>query len=208
MRRGKLTTKAGEIPITYGPATRYSCAQIPHNVHIHQSEVVLEDLIRCQPTLALDQPHLSPTFPVVSIVKGVTFVLIELPDIETLARISTTTTSIAYQLDEGWAESFVANYFFVKENRSGNTVTLRTRMIDGISEDPATGSAASALAAFLSITAKIPYADNEYRMVQGVEMGRKSEIVVKSKTNGVGDSLEEVVLSGKAVIVSEGRLRC
>lgn len=65
-----------------------------------------------------------------------TFVLVELPDVETLASQHYDT----YHLDADWAESFVSNYFFVKESHSGNTVTLRTRMIDGALEDPATGS--------------------------------------------------------------------
>jgi len=208
VKRGKIITKAGEIPITYSPVTRYASAQIPHDVHIHQSRIALTDLLQCQPKLSMNQPLLPSAFPVVSIVKGMSFVLIELPDVETLARVSTTTIATPCHLDVGWDESFVANYFFVKENHTSYSFALRTRMIAGILEDPATGSAASALAAFLSIAAETPSTEFEYQMIQGVEIGRKSEIGVKVRTNTAGDGIEHVVLSGKAVVVSEGKLRC
>jgi PhzF family phenazine biosynthesis protein len=81
-------------------------------------------------------------------------------------------------------------------------------MIHGFLEDPATGSAASTLAAFLSIDANTPNGEHKYQMVQGVEMGRRSEIGLKVRTNAVGDGVEEVTLSGKAVVVTEGKLWC
>jgi predicted PhzF superfamily epimerase YddE/YHI9 len=70
-----------------------------------------------------------------------TFALIELPDIEMLAGVGPGPTILRVDLDKDWAGSFVASYYFVKEERNGNYLALRTRMVHGIIEDPATGSA-------------------------------------------------------------------
>jgi PhzF family phenazine biosynthesis protein len=205
---GTIITKSGQIPIMHYPTTGLTCAQIPHNVRIHQVRVALSDIVECQPDFATYQSQLPPTFPVVSIVKGMTFALIELPDIEMLARVGLGPTILRVDLDKDWAGSFVASYYFVKEERNGNCLALRTRMVHGFLEDPATGSAASTLAAFLSIDANTPNGEHKYQMVQGVEMGRRSEIGLKVRTNAVGDGVEEVTLSGKAVVVTEGKLWC
>jgi len=60
----------------------------------------------------------------------------------------------------------------------------------------------------LSIAAKDPNAEHEYHMVQGVEMGRRSEICLRIRTNTTGDGIDEVTLSGKSVVVTEGKLWC
>ena len=88
---------------------------------------------------------------------------------------------------------------YVREGRS-----VRARMfapLDGIPEDPATGSAAAALAALLA------EADGEggaFAFSQGAEMGRPSEIAVDvtledGRTAAIG-------VAGRAVRVLEGRL--
>ena len=207
-QRGIIITKSGAISITYDRHTGLSSAQLPHNVHIHSNRASLSDIIQVQPDLVAFKSQLPSTFPVVSIVKGMTFALIELPDIEMLARVGLSTTTLSVDLDDDWSASFVAGYFFVKEKSAGNCLTLRTRMIHGFSEDPATGSAASTLAAFLSIDAKTPNADHEYQIVQGVEMERRSEIGLKVRTNAFGDGVDKVILSGKVVVITEGKLWC
>lgn len=206
-QRGTIITKSGPIPITYH-STGLASAQIPHNVHIHRAGVALSDIIELQPVLTAYRSQLSSTFPVVSIVRGMTFVLIELPDLEMLARVGPSSSVLSADLDKDWTGSFVASYFFVKEKRTGNCLALRTRMIHGFMEDPATGSAASTLAVFLSLDAKDPNAEHEYYMVQGVEMGRRSEIGLKVRTNAAGDGVDEVNLSGKSVVITEGKLWC
>jgi len=39
-------------------------------------------------------------------------------------------------------------------------------------------------------------------------MGRRSEIELTVRTNAAGDGVDEVILSGKAVVVTEGKLWC
>lgn len=75
-------------------------------------------------------------------------------------------------------------------------------MIEGVLEDPATGSAACALSSFLSLKAKEK--DVTYEMTQGVEMGRQSDIGVSVRLNNTLDAVDLMLLSGGSVKVMEG----
>ena len=87
---------------------------------------------------------------------------------------------------------------------------MRTRMVGLGIEDPATGSAACTLASYLTLQReKGGEAPVRYEIVQGVEMGRKSEITVEvvPRRDEKGDStIKEVYLSGSAVVVMTGTL--
>lgn len=116
-------------------------------------------------------------------------------------------------LDEGWKPSFVGRYYYVvlpsshpsnspNQEKGKEVIRIRTRMVEAKMEDPATGSAASALSAFLAL--KMGKSAG-FEIIQGVEMGRTSEI-------GVFVSVEEgevrgVKLSGGACLVMEGAVR-
>jgi len=78
-------------------------------------------------------------------------------------------------------------------------------MIEGPLEDPATGSAASDLAAYLSLTAGRESKTLKYEIIQGVEMGRRSEIFIEVEMTEDG-AVSQLFLEGGAVQVMEGRL--
>jgi PhzF family phenazine biosynthesis protein len=73
-------------------------------------------------------------------------------------------------------------------------------MFDGPVEDPATGSAGSALASYLA--SGKGDGEKRYRIVQGVEMGRKSVVDVGITVEA--GKVEAVTLEGEAVVVMEG----
>lgn len=134
----------------------------------------------------------------------------ELPSLSALQAVTTAaggevlSAAETTYLDEGWRSGLVIFYFFVRgvHDSPGRSV-IRTRAILGNLEDPATGSAASGLAAYLSLTAGQP-GEFLYDIVQGVEMGRRSEIGIGVKVKE--DVIERVELRGSAVMVSEGRV--
>ena len=74
--------------------------------------------------------------------------------------------------------------------RSGDEFDLRARMfapLDGVPEDPATGSANCALGALLGTLDPAPSGTFRWRIAQGVEMGRPSVLEVRAeKRDGVG----------------------
>jgi len=85
-------------------------------------------------------------------------------------------------------------------------IHIRSRMIEGSLEDPATGSAASSLSSFLTLTSKLE-GIHRFVITQGVEMGRKSDILVDvvSKLNPeYGRVVDKIWLSGRAVQVMKG----
>jgi trans-2,3-dihydro-3-hydroxyanthranilate isomerase len=75
---------------------------------------------------------------------------------------------------------------------------------DGIKEDPATGSAAAALAGALSRFETLPQGETRYVIEQGVEMGRPSCIEVTLLMDA--GILSKVSIGGHAVKVADGHL--
>ncbi|KAI1412275.1 Diaminopimelate epimerase-like protein [Hypoxylon sp. FL1857] len=196
-----LATKAGLVPfealdLDGDPGAVLAVA---HNVHIH------------------DRPFAGTSYehhPVVSIVNGMTAMFVRLPDLEALGRQTASllgaenTYTAKEALDEGWRNGPVVSYFYVDLGRPGTDGVrkLRTRNL-GAREDPATGSAASGLCAYRSLTeAGEGPLTRRYEVLQGVEMGRKSDIRVRVTLNDDRKSIREILLSGNAVKILEGRV--
>ncbi|ORY58145.1 uncharacterized protein BCR38DRAFT_489625 [Pseudomassariella vexata] len=193
-------------------------AKIPHDVHLHQK--TLADVIPLEqrdtyPGLShhsLEIREAELNAPVFSIVKGMTFVLVKLLSVEVLGQVRPGRLDFnglpeAF-LDKDWAESFVARYYYVEtpssDVKDDGARLLRTRMLELGPEDPATGSAASSLAAYLTLSEKSPA--GKYLMVQGVEIGRRSVINVDTMAEDGenGFRLKDLWLGGEAVVVNRG----
>jgi trans-2,3-dihydro-3-hydroxyanthranilate isomerase len=88
---------------------------------------------------------------------------------------------------------------------SADDFDLRARMfapLDGVPEDPATGSANCALAALLSHYDAAASGTFRWRIAQGVEMGRPS--VLEARTEKRDGVVVEARIGGLSVLVSEG----
>lgn len=97
--------------------------------------------------------------------------------------------------------------FLFTRDTGDPAVDLRARMFapaHGISEDPATGSAAAALAGFLGGRAGLKDGWHHWRMAQGIEMGRPSLILARARRQG--ERVAEVRVGGQAVPVAEGSI--
>lgn len=82
---------------------------------------------------------------------------------------------------------------------------LRARMfMPGLGEDPATGSAAAALAARLADDSALPDGRLDWKIVQGLEMGRRSELFVSAER--AGGRVGAVRVGGHALRIMEGVL--
>lgn len=207
-------TKAGRIGATYNGGR--AVAEIPHNVHVHETRANWADLSRTQPANVYDnlvrqREGCSQSFPVVSIVKGMTFVLVDFPSVADYLEILQVggpgLIPAGRSLDKDWKPSFVAPYFYVVLNNDGHVIRVRARMIEAtIGEDAATGSAACTLSAYLALQAGGAGAIHRYSIEQGVEMGRSSQIGVEVKLDQTGKGVKSVVLSGTSILVTEGTL--
>ncbi|CAG7926841.1 unnamed protein product [Penicillium olsonii] len=209
-----LATKSGIIPISIqDKETNYVAARIAQNTRIHKARFDRSEVLRLHPSLKPFLPE-GVTFPLFSIVNGMSQLFIELESLEALAAVTPATggelisAAETEYLDEGWRAGLVCVYFFlrgVQDEVLGKKV-IRSRMMLGTLEDPATGSSASGLAAYLTLTEGQAGQAHEYHVVQGVEMGRRSDIGV-GVTLDADKKIEQVVLTGTAVSVSEGKVR-
>ncbi|KAL8945094.1 MAG: hypothetical protein Q9211_000367 [Gyalolechia sp. 1 TL-2023] len=206
-----LQAKAGPIVGHFNRETRIAEASIPHNVRIHQMPVPLQSILNIQPSMRKLQARLQLSCPLVSIVKGMTFVLINLPRTEDLAELIVGGPGIdrkTLRWDDGW-ESFTAPYFYaiVSEDEEKKHIRIRSRLIEPVcGEDPATGSAASTLCAYLALQRRLADTTYSFDIEQGIEMGRRSDIRVKVELASSGNSVKRVELSGSAVRISQGTL--
>ena len=74
----------------------------------------------------------------------------------------------------------------------------------GITEDPATGSAAAAFAGMLARCAPPPDGTHDYDIEQGYEMGRPS--LIRLTVTMKGGELAAAAIGGEAIVVSEGMI--
>lgn len=131
---------------------------------------------------------------------GLPFALIEITDLESLAQATPSTEGFetAEQLHSNPIDLF-STYLYVKSE--GGIQARMFSPLSNIPEDPATGSAAAALAAFLTaLTGQVHKLD----IRQGIEMGRPSLISVSTTVNGKQPS--SVTISGSAVKTMQGSL--
>jgi trans-2,3-dihydro-3-hydroxyanthranilate isomerase len=132
---------------------------------------------------------------------GVLFTMIPLNSVEAL---SAARPQLGVSFDLAFAgPDLTAAYLFAPDGPN----RWRTRMFApsmGIPEDPATGGAAAAFAGVIMACEQPGDGEHQHIIVQGVEMGRPSEIVLTLEVrNG---KLESASIGGAAVIISEGML--
>ena len=192
-----VLTKAGKIAIEKYEQTGEVKAEIPFDFHVHEKtfESALNGIKN----------------PVASIVNGMSFIYVVLPDLETLSKAKENLHGNTYDpsvLDEGWKNGLVGTMYLVAQGTDEfGRKRYRTRMF-GSREDPGTGSASSGLGCWLAgqedkSLGKGPF---KYAFTQGVEIGRKNDIGVEVTRGESGEGIQKVVLSGSATPVMEGTL--
>jgi trans-2,3-dihydro-3-hydroxyanthranilate isomerase len=132
---------------------------------------------------------------------GLPFLMVELKDRSALARARIR----AEGFDALAAQAVTPDvHLYVK---SGDEFDIRARMFapfDGVPEDPATGSANCALAGLLSHYSPVANGSFQWRIAQGVEMGRPSVLYARAeKKDGV---VVATRIGGTSVLVSEGTI--
>ncbi|KAF8622320.1 hypothetical protein AX15_007129 [Amanita polypyramis BW_CC] len=215
-----LLTRAGPIPVDqlsanlnragecfFSPGSVKLRVPIDFKVHAPFTDATVkknqEGLTSDDYVNGLDGPE-----SVASIVKGMTFLLLQVKSTDSLARLRPSPQQITAPALGDWA-GFISLYAFTiltedgAEGELDGTFYVRTRMFYATLEDPATGSAASTLAGWLALKK----GKGRYRVeiMQGVEMGRRSDIRVIVVV-GDNDQIETIELIGSAVQVMEGNI--
>ena len=153
-----------------------------------EAEIPADTMTEC---LSLPAGVITKAVPYAGV--GLPFMLVPVPDRETLAGLSVDLDAMR-RADAKYGSGVHFDVFAYV--RDGSEV--RARMfapLDGIPEDPATGSASAALAAWLAREE----GSVSLSIAQGVEMGRPSRIEARADASGV-------TIGGQAVNVMEGRL--
>lgn len=133
---------------------------------------------------------------------GLPFCFVHLADQQAVDRAALNADAWARGLAKAWASNL---FFFSGDISPGSR--LHARMFApalGITEDPATGSAAAALAGWLAL--RVPDQDGTFKwqIEQGVTMGRPS-LIEASAEKRRGDTVN-VKVGGTSVIVGEGTM--
>jgi PhzF family phenazine biosynthesis protein len=204
-----LDTKAGPVTIEYDPATRVVSAGVPHNVHVHEKQAPLSALVATQKALA-DFSGLDSTYPTVSMVKGVTYVLGDFTKQPEAFASLAAGPSPAIDLNDEWSPSFVGvMYYRTLQSRVENQTTiwdLRVRMIAINLEDPACGSGSCALGSYLALQSGQQSRKHRFNIDQGSEIGRDSQIIVNIELNESRKKVESMQLAGPAALVTQGKI--
>ncbi len=131
---------------------------------------------------------------------GLPFLVVEVRSLDALQRARINIAELEQLRDDG-IEPDVHVYC-----KSDDAFDLRARMFapfDGVTEDPATGSANCALAALLARCDERESGSFSWRIAQGVEMGRPSEL--EARAEKAGDAIDTWI-GGYSVLVSEGTI--
>jgi trans-2,3-dihydro-3-hydroxyanthranilate isomerase len=135
---------------------------------------------------------------------GIPFVLAEVASLAALSRAVPDLAAFRAAAAEfpALAERFSLHLYVP---RDGDATRLQARMfapLGGTIEDPATGSANAALAALLTSLAPGENVNLSYEILQGVEMGRPSQIIATASKTAEGAVLATV--AGSCVPVMQG----
>jgi trans-2,3-dihydro-3-hydroxyanthranilate isomerase len=132
---------------------------------------------------------------------GTPFLFVPLQNHDALSRAR---LNIAYW-EESLAHYWAPEVFLFTFDTGDEAIDLRARMFApavGVSEDPATGAAATALAGYLGVRDATRDGMLHWVVKQGVEMGRPSTLYVEAdKANG---KITAIRVGGFSVLVSEG----
>jgi len=130
---------------------------------------------------------------------GLPFLMAELKDRAALERARINMDGLDAIVAEGLTPDI---HLYV---HSGDEFDIRARMfapLDGVPEDPATGSANCALAGLLGQYSERSDGSFSWRIAQGVEMGRPS--VLEARAEKRAGAVEGIWIGGASVLVSEG----
>ncbi len=184
----------GPIPVTIQNGTARFTTRVPLETWPGPSPRTVAESIGLDASAIRVDRH-APTIAGV----GMPFALAELTDSDALASALPNTDAFR-AFDPHWPTN--THYDLLVYTRDGTKIDARMfAPLDGIPEDPATGSAAAALAAFLG---ELDGISEQFEISQGVTMGRPSQITAKV-TVDAGTPVE-VAISGRAVKMMDGRL--
>jgi trans-2,3-dihydro-3-hydroxyanthranilate isomerase len=188
-----LNLKAGGIPVTFGEVLWMR--QLPPTFGATFDSALVAR------TLNLETPDLDDHYPVQEVSTGLPALIVPLRDLDALRRCR-----VDWERYTKVAGSGKNLYVFCPESHDEGPGDLSARMFAndlGVPEDPATGSAAGCLAAYLFEHNYLGTDSVDVRVEQGYEIGRPSLLYLQAARDG--DEMR-VDVGGKVQMVAKGEL--
>jgi trans-2,3-dihydro-3-hydroxyanthranilate isomerase len=202
MGDAKLRLGIGDITVTIdGSARKPNFIWMAHKPPVFGEQ--RSDCDRIAAALEIREDDIRNDLPVQAVSTGLPFLFIPLRSTDALARCVSSASALRGLFEN--REAMLPVHMFVCGDsvRSGVHARMFAPHTDGIVEDPATGGAAAPLGAYLHAHGVIgPVPRTRFRIIQGVEMGRRSEIIVEVREGG-GDRVS-VCIGGRCAIVGDG----
>jgi trans-2,3-dihydro-3-hydroxyanthranilate isomerase len=188
-----LNLKAGGIPVTFGEVLWMR--QLPPTFGATFDSALVAR------TLNLETADLDDHYPVQEVSTGLPALIVPLRDLDALRRCK-----VDWERYTNVAGSGKNLYVFCPESHDDGPGDLSARMFAndlGVPEDPATGSAAGCLAAYLFEHNYLDTGPVDVRVEQGYEIGRPSLLYLQAARDG--DEMR-VDVGGKVQMVAKGEL--
>ena len=193
--------KAGNVPIKINKDhCGYIWCELSAPAPLSLGKVATVDLASEVLSIEARDINVTTHYPQVASV-GLPFLFVELQSLEALSQAQIDLTKLQRLLQEGFP-SYIHIYC-----RDVKDFDIRCRMfapLDGVPEDPATGSANAALIALLSHCDQRPDLEDKWKISQGSEIGRPS--VLHGRAQKIGGTVTEVNLGGYSVMVCKGTI--
>lgn len=176
---------------------QFSTAKLPDQQLSPLSAAELARILSLKEISVIDDGRVKPE--IVSC--GLPFLLIPIRDVPTLA-IAKVRMDVFDSIAAGRA---IPEFFLFTEDKSHGTI--RARMFGpalGIAEDPATGSAAAALAGYLAVRSGSSAGTLRWTIRQGVEMGRPSTLEIEADL--IDGKVSAVRVGGDSVLMTAGTM--
>jgi trans-2,3-dihydro-3-hydroxyanthranilate isomerase len=188
-----LKLKAGELPVTFGEVLWMR--QLPPTFG-----AILDPALFTR-TLNLETADLDDRSPVQVVSTGLPALIVPLRDLDALRRCK-----VDWERYTEVAGPGKNLYVFCPESHDDGPGDLSARMFAndlGVPEDPATGSAAGCLAAYLLEHSYLGTDAVDVRVEQGYEIGRPSLLYLQAERDG-----EKIIVNvgGKVQMVARGEL--
>ena len=193
VERITLKLKAGEIPVTFGEVLWMR--QLPPTFG-----AILDSALVAR-TLNLEMADLDDRSPVQEVSTGLPALIVPLRDLDALRRCK-----VDWERHTEVAGPGKNLYVFCPESHDDGPGDLSARMFAndlGVPEDPATGSAAGCLAAYLLEHGYLGTDFVDVRVEQGYELDRPSLLYLQATRDG---DQTTVHVGGKVQMVAKGEL--
>jgi trans-2,3-dihydro-3-hydroxyanthranilate isomerase len=196
-----LEEEAGLVPVSVTRRAGKVVAEftVPVTPHAASDGVVAVDLLSVALGLGAGDIGFGNHFPGLW-QGGPRFLYVPVKDLSVLAT--------ARACEPAWSQLMAAGGVDSAYLYTPNGTGFQARMFSptaGIPEDPATGSASAILAAQLWSAGALGAGETRFNLLQGVEMGRRSEIALTVVCDN--DGVQSVRVAGTAVRIGDGHIR-